>query len=64
MPVYLDHAATTPMPSAVREAYLDALGLVGNPSSIHGHGQAVRDLLETARETIAASLRRRSSPES
>ena len=56
MATYLDHAATSPMPVAVREAYLDALGLVGNPSSIHGHGQAARDLLETAREGIAASL--------
>lgn len=56
MPVYLDHAATSPMPASVREVYLDALGVVGNPSSIHGHGQAARDLLETAREGIAASL--------
>ncbi|GHF06444.1 cysteine desulfurase family protein [Pseudolysinimonas yzui] len=54
--VYLDHAATTPMPSAVREAYLEALGLIGNPSSIHTHGQAARDLLETGREQVAASL--------
>lgn len=56
MATYLDHAATSPMPAAVREAYVDALALVGNPSSIHGHGQAARDLLETAREGIAASL--------
>ena len=54
--VYLDHAATTPMPPAVRDAYVDALGLVGNPSSIHGHGQAARDLLETGREQVAASV--------
>lgn len=53
---YFDYAATTPMPAEVRQAYLDALDLVGNPSSIHGHGQAARDLLETAREDIAASL--------
>jgi len=54
--VYLDHAATTPMPPGVRQVYADALGVVGNPSSIHGHGQAARDLLESARETVAASL--------
>ena len=53
---YFDYAATMPMPAAVREVYLDALGLVGNPSSIHGHGQAARDLLETSRERIAVSL--------
>lgn len=54
--VYLDHAATTPMPLVVRDAYVEALGVVGNPSSIHGHGQAARDLLETGRERVAASL--------
>jgi cysteine desulfurase len=54
--VYLDHAATTPMPAVVRAAYVEALGVVGNPSSIHAHGQAARDLLETAREQVAASL--------
>lgn len=53
---YFDHAATTPMPVAVRAAYVEALGLVGNPSSIHAHGQAARDLLETGREQVAASL--------
>lgn len=56
MAVYLDHAATSPMLPAVRDAYVDALGLVGNPSSIHAHGQAARDLLETGRERVAASL--------
>jgi cysteine desulfurase len=56
MPVYLDHAATTPMPPEVRAAYVDALAVVGNPSSIHAHGQAARDLLETGRERVAASL--------
>jgi cysteine desulfurase len=54
--VYLDHAATTPMHPEARAAYVDALGLVGNPSSIHAHGQAARDLLETGREQVAASL--------
>jgi cysteine desulfurase len=44
------------MPAVVREAYVEALGLVGNPSSIHTHGQAARDLLETGREQVAASL--------
>jgi Cysteine sulfinate desulfinase/cysteine desulfurase and related enzymes len=56
MPVYLDHAATTPMPPDVRAAYVDALSVVGNPASIHAHGQAARDLLETGRERVAASL--------
>lgn len=56
MAVYLDHAATSPMPEAVLTAYTDALRLVGNPSSIHGPGQAARELLETGREQVARSL--------
>lgn len=53
---YLDHAATSPMPDAVREAYVDALALVGNPASTHGHGQRAGEALEEAREHIAGSL--------
>ena len=56
MPVYLDHAATTPMLPAAREAYVDALGLVGNPSSIHSQGQQAKRMLEEAREVVAASV--------
>jgi len=40
----------------VLAAYVAALPLVGNPSSIHGHGQAARELLEQGRDRIAASL--------
>jgi len=56
MPVYLDHAATSPLRPAVLEAYTAALPLVGNPSSIHGPGQAARELLEQGRDRVAASL--------
>ncbi len=56
MPVYLDHAATTPMLPAAREAFVEALGLVGNPSSIHSDGQNAKRMLEEAREQVAASL--------
>jgi len=35
MGVYLDHQATSPMSEAVKQAYLEALDVVGNPSSIH-----------------------------
>ena len=43
-PVYLDHAATTPLRPEVREAMLPFLGgeLFGNPSSGHRFGRAVR----------------------
>ncbi|WP_382304189.1 cysteine desulfurase family protein [Herbiconiux sp. UC225_62] len=56
MPVYLDHAATTPMIPAARDAYVEALGLVGNPSSIHSQGQQAKRMLEESREVVAASL--------
>jgi cysteine desulfurase len=56
MPVYLDHAATTPiLPEALAE-YTRALATVGNPSSIHSAGQAAKMLLETGREQVAASV--------
>ncbi|MFB2586000.1 cysteine desulfurase family protein [Herbiconiux liukaitaii] len=56
MPVYLDHAATTPLLPEARSAYIDALSIVGNPSSIHSQGQRARRLLEESREAVAASL--------
>ena len=54
--VYLDHAATTPMLPGVLDVYLDALRVVGNPSSIHADGQHARRMLEEARESIADGL--------
>lgn len=56
MAIYLDHAATTPMLPEARAAYVDALDLVGNPSSIHSQGQNAKRMLEEAREQVAASL--------
>ncbi|SDQ36340.1 cysteine desulfurase family protein [Leucobacter chromiiresistens] len=50
---YLDHAATSPMPEAVLEAYVEALRTVGNPASTHGHGQRASLVLESARDRIA-----------
>lgn len=56
MTVYLDHAATSPMPPSVRAAFAEALAVVGNPSSIHSAGQAARAVLDDARARIAATL--------
>jgi cysteine desulfurase len=55
MPAYLDHAAGTTLRPAAAAALAEALGTVGNPSSIHRHGQAARALLEEARERLAAA---------
>jgi cysteine desulfurase len=56
MAVYLDHAATSPMPPEVLEVYTDALRVSGNPASVHGAGQAARELLESGRDAVAASV--------
>lgn len=56
MSVYLDHAATTPMLPPAIAAYTEALGIIGNPSSIHSQGQNSKRMLEEARERVAASL--------
>ena len=55
MAVYLDHAAGTTLRPAAAAALTSALATVGNPSSIHRHGQAARALLEEARERLAAA---------
>ncbi|RFA08739.1 cysteine desulfurase NifS [Subtercola boreus] len=56
MVVYLDHAATTPLTPTALAAYVGALGVVGNPSSIHSQGQQAKRMLEEAREAVATSL--------
>ena len=52
---YLDHAATTPMLPVAVAAYSEALGRVGNPSSLHTAGRRARRSIEEARESIAAA---------
>ncbi|MEK7614762.1 MAG: cysteine desulfurase family protein, partial [Patescibacteria group bacterium] len=55
--VYLDHAATTPIDSRVREVMLPYLGeKFGNPSSFHSLGKEIKDDLDDARESIANIL--------
>ncbi|MBN3453663.1 cysteine desulfurase [Mycobacterium sp. DSM 3803] len=60
-PVYLDHAATTPMHPAAIEAMTAALATVGNASSLHGSGRLARRRMEEARETLAHLLGARPS---
>lgn len=60
-PVYLDHAATTPMHPAAIEAMTAALATVGNASSLHTAGRAARRRMEESRESIAARLGARPS---
>ena len=55
-PIYLDHAATTPLDPEVRAALLPWLGeLFGNPSSAHQHGRRARAAVDDARDRVAAA---------
>jgi cysteine desulfurase len=56
-PIYLDHAATTPVRPEVREAMEPYFGpRFGNPSSLHRWGREARVALDEARERVAACL--------
>ena len=55
--IYLDHAATTPVPEEVAHAVYDTLvSGWGNPSSQYPIGKQARNAVAAARETIAAAL--------
>ena len=54
--VYLDHNATAPLRPEARAAMLEAMDLVGNPSSVHAEGRAAKALMERARGQIAEAL--------
>jgi cysteine desulfurase len=56
MPVYLDHAATSPIRASVLELYVATLSEIGNPASVHSFGQRSRQILEQSREEIAKAI--------
>lgn len=53
--VYLDWNATAPLRDAARAAMLQAMDVVGNPSSVHHEGRAAKAILEVARQQLAAA---------
>src|SRR5437667_11951951 len=56
-PIYLDHAATTPVAPEVLSAMLPFFGeRFANPASIYGSGAEAREALEDARQNIADSI--------
>jgi cysteine desulfurase len=59
---YLDHASTSPLRPAAREAMIAWLERTdaGDPSRIHAEGQHTRVVIEKAREQVAALLGARS----
>jgi cysteine desulfurase len=55
VPVYLDHAATTPLSAEALAALTRELSRTGNPSSLHSSGRRARRSVEDAREAIATA---------
>lgn len=56
-PIYMDHAATTPMHKEVIQAMLPVYNEVfGNPSSVHSFGRKARQMLDEARRVMARSI--------
>lgn len=56
-PIYLDHAATTPVRAEVLDAMMPFFGpRFGNPSSTHRWGREARVALDEARERLARAL--------
>jgi cysteine desulfurase len=54
---YLDHAATTPVLPEVREMMARVYEEdFGNPSSVHTYGRRARELVEDARDKVAAAV--------
>ncbi len=56
--IYLDFNATAPLVPAARDAMVEAMADVGNPSSIHAEGRRMRDRVERARNQVAGLLGR------
>ncbi|MEM9204806.1 MAG: aminotransferase class V-fold PLP-dependent enzyme [Pseudomonadota bacterium] len=54
---YLDHNATTPLSTAARDAMIAAMDQLGNPSSVHSDGRKARQVLDVARDSVAALMK-------
>ncbi len=56
-PIYLDHAAATPVDPRVLDVFVDVeRRCAGNPASLHAAGRAARQALESARGEAAHAL--------
>jgi cysteine desulfurase len=54
--IYLDYATNTPVDRRVLSVFTKTARIVGNPSSIHAEGVAVKKILEDARTRVARAL--------
>lgn len=53
---YFDWNATTPLRAEARLAMVQAMDVVGNPSSVHAEGRAAKALIERARAQVSAAV--------
>lgn len=56
MQIYADYNATAPMLPSAKTAYIKALDIFGNPSSVHSFGRDARHLLESSRRKLSDLL--------
>jgi len=56
MTVYFDYNATAPIREVAKDAVVGALCTTGNPSSVHGPGQAAKACMDAARADLAEQL--------
>ncbi|MCY4208810.1 MAG: aminotransferase class V-fold PLP-dependent enzyme [Roseovarius sp.] len=54
--VYLDYNASAPLRPEASESMMRAMDFLGNPSSVHKEGRAVKALVEKARRQVAAGV--------
>ncbi|MER5171635.1 cysteine desulfurase family protein [Thioclava kandeliae] len=54
--LYLDWNATTPLRAEAKAAMIEAMDIVGNPSSVHMEGRAAKSLMEKCRAQIASAI--------
>ncbi len=53
---YLDYNATAPMRAEAKAAVIEAMDVVGNPSSVHAEGRAATKIVARARAQIAEAF--------
>lgn len=53
MRVYLDNAATTPLTDSVKGYLISILDEWGNPSSLHSQGEKPKQIISSARQSVA-----------
>ena len=56
MGLYLDYNASAPMLNSSIDAMVEAMKLIGNPSSIHSSGRRAKNAIEDSRELVAETI--------